>query len=348
MNHLFRAALLLVGAAPLALFLSACDAQHESNGEKKAEPLVVYTAHDRQFSEPILQAFTEKTGIPVSAVYDTESTKTVGLVNRIRSEAQRPRCDVFWNNEIINTLNLKKEGLLQPCQPDAAENYPANFRDPEGHWFGFAARARILIVNNDLVKTPPTSVQDLADEQWRGKIGIAKPLFGTTASHVACLFALLGPEAAREQLLSFKHNELQVLGGNRDCARMVAAGALAFALTDTDDAMVEIEAGSDVSIVFPDSQTGGVGTLLLPNTLAMVRGCQHPESALKLINFLLSPEIEQRLSNGPAAQIPLQAGLKPPARLKGLEQVVPMKVNFEQAGEMFSQAAEFIEAEFLE
>jgi iron(III) transport system substrate-binding protein len=348
MNQVFRAALLLVSAASLALLLSACDGKHESNSEQNPEPLVVYTAHDRQFSEPILQAFTEKTGIRVSAVYDTESTKTVGLVNRIRSEAQRPRCDVFWNNEIINTLNLKAEGLLQPCQPEAAENYPAQFRDREGVWFGFAARARVLIVNNELVKTPPTSVQDLSDEQWRGKIGIAKPLFGTTASHVACLFALIGPEAAREQLLSFKQNEIQVLGGNRDCARMVAAGALAFALTDTDDAMAEIEAGSDVSIVFPDSHSGGVGTLLLPNTLAMVRGCEQPEAAVKLIDFLLSREIEERLSDGPAAQIPLQAGLKPPARLEGLEQVVPMKVDFEQAGAMFPVAAEFIEDEFLE
>ena len=158
------------------------------------QPVVVYTALDRGFSEPILEAFERKTGIDVKAAYDFESTKTIGLVNRIRAEKNRPRCDVFWNNEIVNTIRLKQEGLLQACNPPEAANYPKQFKDPDGFWYGFAARARVLIVNTKLVKagTEPKSIFDLTDAKWKSKVGIAKPLFGTTASHVACLFASLG------------------------------------------------------------------------------------------------------------------------------------------------------------
>ncbi|MCK4343558.1 MAG: extracellular solute-binding protein, partial [Phycisphaerae bacterium] len=155
----------IVGFLCATAALTGCQRQSEEGGSSvtsEEREVVVYTALDRQFSEPILDDFTAQTGIKVQAVYDTESTKTVGLTNRIIAEANRPRCDVFWNNEILNTLRLKAEGLLQPCQPSQAENYPARYRDPEGYWHGFAARARVIIVNTDLVKPEelPKSVAD--------------------------------------------------------------------------------------------------------------------------------------------------------------------------------------------
>ena len=100
---------------------------------------MVYTALDRGFSEPILNRFESATGIRVRSKYDSEATKTVGLVNAIRAEHARPRCDVFWNNEIVNTIRLQQEGLLQAYRPQAAEAYPEQFRDPDGYWSGFAA-----------------------------------------------------------------------------------------------------------------------------------------------------------------------------------------------------------------
>src|SRR5262245_16395157 len=72
----------------------------------KSEPpaVVVYTALDQEFSQPIFESFTRETGIAVKAKYDTESTKTVGLTQAILAERERPRCDLFWNNEILNTF----------------------------------------------------------------------------------------------------------------------------------------------------------------------------------------------------------------------------------------------------
>ena len=341
------------GALILGTLLTACTRQTEmpASGPARASggEVVIYTALDRQFSEPILDDFTARTGVKVSAVYDTESTKTVGLANRIRAEASRPRCDVFWNNEILNTLRLKKEGLLQSCNPANAKEYPQQYRDAEGYWFGFAARARVLIVNTDLVMAEqyPTSVSALADPTWRERTGLAKPLFGTTASHVACLFALLGEEKAAGLLGSFKSNAVQIVAGNKACAEMVAAGRLAFGLTDTDDAVGELDAGRPVKIVFPDAAEGQMGTLLLPNTLALVRGCPHPDAGARLIDYLLSPDVEGRLAAGPSAQIPLHPATTTQSRVGRLESIRPMKVDFARAADAFTTASRYIEERFL-
>src|SRR5258706_3743893 len=156
--------------------------------------VVVYAALDREFSEPILQDFEKETGIRVLAKYDTEANKTVGLATAILQERNRPRCDLFWNNEVLQTLRLEKEGVLEVYRSPSAEGFPAAFVSQDGHWHGFAARARVLVVNTKVVPPDqmPDSIQDLVDPKWKGKIAIAKPLFGTSATHAAVLFATWG------------------------------------------------------------------------------------------------------------------------------------------------------------
>jgi iron(III) transport system substrate-binding protein len=329
------------------VLLPACAKQPDTPTPTKE--VVVYTALDRQFSEPILSDFTARTRIRVNAVYDTESTKTIGLANRIRAEARRPRCDVFWNNEVLNTLRLKDEGLLQPCESAQGRAYPPQFRDPGGYWYGFAARARVLIVNTDLVKPEqcPTTLSALADPAWKGRTGIAKPLFGTTASHVACLFALLGEQKAADLLTALRANDVQIAAGNKACAELVGAGRLAFALTDTDDAVAERDAGRPVRIVFPDAHAGEPGTLLLPNTLALVRNAPHPQAGVRLIEYLLSPAVEARLAAGPSAQIPLHPATATRSRAGNIADMRLMAVDFEQAARAFPAACRYIEQRFL-
>ncbi len=317
-------------------------------GAAKQE-VVVYTALDRGFSEPILTKFEKDTGIRVKVQYDTEHTKTVGLVNTIRSEKKRPRCDVFWNNEIVNTLRLQKEGLLSPYKAKAAEAFPATFRDPEGHWTGFAGRARVLLVNTDLVKPEdePKSIYDLADPKWKGKVGIAKPLAGTTASHAACLFEKLGSQKAKAFFASLKANGIQIESGNKGVAVKVGQGKLAFGLTDTDDAIIEVEAGRPVKIVYPDGAADQMGVLFIPNTLAMVKGGPNPEAAKKLIEYLLSPEVEIALARAKSAQIPLNPQVNERVRVKTPKDVKAMEIDFRAAADRFRDAALYIKDEFL-
>lgn len=310
--------------------------------------LVVYTALDSQFSEQIFEEFTKDKQIPVQPKFDTEATKTVGLANAILQEGDRPRCDVFWNNEILNTLRLQQAGLLAPVEVPNADDYPAQYRSPDGLWYGFAARARVLLVNTDRVAEAdrPASIYDMTKETWKGKCGIAKPLFGTTATHAACLFAVLGDEAAEKLFLDMKANDVQVLSGNKQVALAVAAGELDFGLTDTDDAMIEVERGRPVAIVYPDQGENELGTLFIPNTLCMIRNCPHPEAAQTLIRYLLQPKIEDQLAAGPSAQIPLNKNSTATPRVETPRTVKGMQVDFQQAAAKWDTAAKFITEEF--
>ncbi len=310
--------------------------------------VVVYTALDREFSQPIFDAFERETGVHVMAKFDTESTKSVGLANAILAESKRPRCDVFWNNEILNTLRLQRADLLQPCQPKDAGEFPPEFRSPSGHWHGFAARARVFLVNDDLVAKPdrPTSIVDLADPRWKGTAGMAKPLFGTTATHAAILFDHWGAERAGE-FFRRVHGNLQVLSGNRQVAQSVANGRLAWGITDTDDAMIEIEKGMPVSIVYPDQQADGIGTLFIPNTVAAISGGPHPDASQQLIDYLLSADVERRLAAGPSAQIPLRSTVDIPVRVETPKTIRAMDIDFESAVAKWDETREFLQDLFF-
>ena len=310
--------------------------------------VVVYSALDREFSEPIFEQFTRQTGIQVRAKYDTESTKTVGLTNAILAERNRPRCDVFWNNEILHTLRLEKEGLLDAYLSPAAADYPPEYRSAKGAWHGFAARARVLIVNTRLVKDEdrPSSIHDLADPAWKGKAGIAKPLFGTTATHAACLFAHWGDSRAKQFFRRLKKN-VKIMSGNKQVALAVASGQLAFGLTDTDDAIIEIEQGRPVMIVYPDQGDHGIGTLFIPNTVARIQGSQNTGHSRRLIDYLLSPEVESRLAQGRSAQIPLGRRVNVQHRIKTPRDVKAMRIDFAAAAAKWQVAAKFLREEFM-
>lgn len=299
--------------------------------------VTAYVALDREFSEPLLDDFQQQSGITVRSKFDVESTKTVGLTNLIRSEAARPRADLFWNNEIINTIRLKRAGLLASYRPEFAADFPAEYRDPEGFWHGFAARARVLILDRRAFASGPrpASILDLADARWRGKCAIAKPFFGTTATHAACLYAAWGDEKADRYFDSLVANDVQILSGNKTVAEAVANGRLAFGLTDTDDALVMAAQGHPIEIVYPDTSGDGIGTLFLPNSLAMVKNGPNPQATKRLIDWLYRPETETRLSEGPSGQIPVSSKARKSAKVESPATVKPMKADFEAAADRF-------------
>lgn len=312
-----------------------------------SESVVVYTALDREFSEPVFREFTRQTGITVRSKFDTESTKTVGLTQALFAERSRPRCDVFWNNEIVNTLRLRDAELLAAYPSPRAKSFPRQFRASDDTWHGFAARARVLIVNTELMaeEDRPDSILDLVDRRWQGKVGVAKPLAGTTATHAACLFDEWGTERAQQFFREVKQNA-RVMAGNKQVALAVARGELLFGITDTDDAMIELESGWPVTLVYPDQGEERLGTLFIPNTVCMIRGAPNEENARKLIDFLLSPRVERMLAEGPSAQIPLNPDVEQPARVETPETVRAMEVDFEAAAEVWDTAAQFLREEF--
>lgn len=121
----------------LVLICGCCKGKADG---KQHQEVVVYTSMDMVYRQPVFNAFEKETGIKVLAVYDSEATKTIGLVNRLIAEEDNPRADVFWNAETGKTITLKKKGVLAKYVSPSASDIPGEFKDPEGYWAGFAAR----------------------------------------------------------------------------------------------------------------------------------------------------------------------------------------------------------------
>lgn len=322
---------------------------------RSREKVVVYCAQDREYAEAIFADFESQTGIQVVAKFDTEATKSVGLAAEIQAEAGRPRCDLHWNNEIVSTIRLATNGVYEPITSKAIESFPEWSRPADRLWQAFASRARVLIVNTKILpdeSNRPTSLFDLTDPKWKGKVGMAKPQFGTTATHAACLFEALGPEKAQEWYRGLLANDVRILSGNKMVARAVSAGEIAIGMTDTDDALIELNDGHPVTLIYPDGhgepRHPHMGTLFIPNTLALVKGGPNPKAAERLLEYLLSPEIEARLASGGGFQIPLnpQVNAQLPKGLMTPSQVRPLKVDFARAAGRWELAQNFLRDQF--
>jgi iron(III) transport system substrate-binding protein len=293
----------------------------------KSPVVVVYVSHDQVFSEPILKDFEKDTGIAVRAVYDTEETKSAGPMNRLIAEKNNPQADVYWANEPVRAEVLRQQHIAAPYISPNATEIPATFRDHDGYWTGFAARARVIVVQRN-VNPRPTSVLSYADPQWRGRTVIANPLFGTTTDHIAALFVLWGDSRGRSFMQQLHDNGVKISPSNGDSADLVARGEFAFSLVDSDDVVSRMNQHQPVDLVYPDQGADGIGCFIVPNAAVLIAGSPHPDAGKKLIDYLLSKETERKLALSDAAQIPLHPGVAPPAQLRPIESIKVMNVNY--------------------
>jgi iron(III) transport system substrate-binding protein len=208
---------------------------------------------------------------------------------------------------------------------------PPEFSDPAGHWSALSARARVIIVNTQLVPAPerPRGLADFLDPKWRGKSCLANPLFGTSSMHAAALFETMGGEKARAFFAAMNANGVKMLSSNGEVKRRVAAGEFAFGLTDTDDVHESIKDGKPVAGVYPDAD--GAGTLVMPNAAVLIAGAPHAENGRRFIDFLLTAQVEEELAKS-AAQMPLRPGVSVPPGVKRVEEIKAMAVDYEKLG----------------
>jgi iron(III) transport system substrate-binding protein len=333
--------------APTFLAVVACLAGCKGDHPAQREEVVVYTSLDRVYSEPVLRAFERQTGIKILAVYDSEATKTTGLVNRLIAEKSHPRADVFWNSETGRTIVLKRKGILTPYVSPSGAEIPDQFKDPNGCWTGFAARCRVLLYNKDLLPPNdlPKSIFELTEPKWKGKVAMAYPLFGTTATHCAALFACIGEEKGKQYLQAIKANGVVITDGNASARDRVVDGTVPLGFTDTDDAYAAMANGHAVGIIWPDKED--MGTLLIPNTVALVRGGPNPAAGKRLIDFLLSPEVEEMLAHAESGQIPLRPAVKRPSHVPSLDQIKVMKVDYERVADWMEPSGRLLEKLFI-
>jgi iron(III) transport system substrate-binding protein len=279
------------------------------------DALVVYCAHDLAFSEPILRWFEQRTGIPVVIVPDTEASKSLGLTQRILAEKDRPRCDVFWNNEPLGTMDLADAGVLEAYQGDGWRRMPAAYKEADGLWTGFAARMRVWIVNTARMPATIEAVGRAQDGDL-SRIAVAKPLFGTTRTHYTVLWHFWGGPTLTQWHRDWRKAGVIELAGNGPVKNQVAAGKCDLGLTDTDDFFVALDDGKPVDMVPYTLHDGRA--MVIPNTVAIIKGTRKQAQARQLVEFLLSQEVELLLAASPSRQIPLgpveEAKLPPQVR----------------------------------
>ncbi|HYF15839.1 MAG TPA: extracellular solute-binding protein [Phycisphaerales bacterium] len=294
----------LAGACALGAGLAACSRRAPS------ATVTLYTSVDDFIARPAVQAFEAESGLRVNLVTDTEATKTAGLAQRLAAERDAPRADVWWSGEVLGTIGLARAGLLAPWSPAGAADFPggawpAHLRDRGGLWYGCCLRAR-TIVARPAAGFAPATPQDLLDDRLRARVGIARPQFGTTRSHVAAMVQLDGARAAREYLAALTANGVRILEGNSAVVRAVAEARIDAGLTDSDDVWAGLDNGWPLRHSFAAHPAGAV---LIPSTVGVVRGAPSPAHAAKLADFLTGAACERLMARSPSRNRPARPAL---------------------------------------
>ena len=255
--------------------------------------VVVYTSQDQIYAQQILAEFTRETGIHVLPLFDSESAKTTGLMNRIIAERRRPQCDVFWSNEEMMMRKLGRRGLLDDA-PIAS--------------FGY--RSRRLVVNTNFVNpNAPINLKQLTSPQWKGRIAIAYPLFGTTAAHFMSLRAAWGKDAWEQWCRDLVKNKALIVDGNSAVVRLVGMGEAWLGLTDFDDATVGLRKQLPIKML-PLTQEFSV----IANSVALIRDGPNPQNARRFQEYLQRRQTQERLLALGALE-----GIAPPEKTAFLE-----------------------------
>lgn len=248
-----------------ALFAASCS--------QRELTVTVYASQDQVYAEPILNDFTIETGIRVRAVYDSEAVKTVGLANRLLAEQSNPQCDVFWNNEELRTRQLVAKNVIELAQK-----------------VGY--RSRRIVINTNAVSpnAAPKSLIDLTNSVWKGKVALAYPLFGTTATHFLALRQAWGAADWERWCRALQANTPFLVDGNSVVVQLVGRGEAAIGLTDSDDIAAGQRQGLPIEAL-PLEQS----SLLIPNTIGIIRGSPHTREANRLYGYLQSDSVRAKL-----------------------------------------------------
>jgi len=341
--------------------------------ESRQRSIVLYSSADTELVKLVTDLFEKDTGIKVRWTGDTEQTKNTGLVQRILAEKDAPKADVWWSSEPFGTIRLAREGLFESYTSKKTEDslpggWPSSLRAPDNSWYGFAQRARVIVYNSEKVRKSdvPRTVAGLTDPRFKGRVGLARPQFGTTGGHMAAIAQIYGDEAFRAWLKALAENRVRLYDGNMSVVRAVSTGELLVGLTDTDDVWAGQRNKWPVELAYEPNDvasspmgtfkggklevmTLGAGPLLLPNTIALLKGSKNTKDAQRFIDFVLSEKVEKLLADSDSHNIPTRPRLLADARYEKYAypafKMQPMVLNFEAVADLLPEALKICEEE---
>ncbi|SCM68401.1 Fe(3+) ABC transporter substrate-binding protein [Donghicola eburneus] len=260
-----------------------------------AEEVNVYSYRQPELLQPLLDAFTEETGIDVNMAYLAK-----GMVERLQAEGDRTPADLVFTVDISRLAAVVNAGVTQPITTEyLQEHVPAQYHDPDGHWWGLTTRARVVYASKDRVADEDvTTYEDLADPKWEGRICTRS---GTHTYMLALTAAMIhhhGEEYAKEWLEGVKSNLARKPEGNdRAQVKAIWAGQCDISLGNTyymgqmlEDAE-QTEWANSVRLLFPEFDNGGTHVNI--SGVAMTKAAPNKENAIKLMEFLTSPAAQE-------------------------------------------------------
>lgn len=260
-----------------------------------ADEVNVYSYRQPELIAPLTDAFTQTTGIEVNVAYLQK-----GMVERMKAEGRRSPADLVFTVDISRLASVVNEGLTQPVESSAlTDNVPETYRDPDGHWYGLTTRARIVYASKDRVADGEiTTYEDLASDKWEGRICTRSGMHAYNIALTSAVVHHLGEEGAESWLEGIKDNLARKPQGNdRAQVKAIWAGECDVAIGNTyymgkmlADEEQQAWANS-VNVVFPTFENGGTHVNI--SGVAMAKHAPNPENALKLMEFLTSPEAQE-------------------------------------------------------
>jgi iron(III) transport system substrate-binding protein len=301
----------MTGFRPSHIFVAACAlALGAGQAAAQSGDVNVYTYRESKLIQPLFEAFTKDTGIKVNVI-----SASSGLEQRIKTEGTNSPADVLLTVDIGRLEEAVQSGITQPIKSKVLDEVvPAQYRDPEGHWYGISLRARVAYVSKDRVKQSTMTYEELADPKWKGKICIRSGQHIYNNALFAAVIAKAGEEQAETWLRGLRANLAQKpSGGDRETARDVAAGKCDIGVGNTyywalmNDKEADKKAWADATrVILPTFKDGG--THVNMSGVVLAKHAPNPANAMKFIEWL-SSEKAQRMHADLNYEYPVRAGV---------------------------------------
>jgi len=282
-----KISLLLIAMLSLASLAACGEKADAETPQEGGGSVVVYSPHNAEEINPIINEFTERTGIRVDVV----AAGTGELLKRVEAESANPLGDVMWGGGAESLDSFKEYFASYTIEDDA--KIPDLFKDPDRLWYGFSALPMVIIYNNKLVSAEeaPKSWEDLTDPKWKGKIAFADPAkSGSSYTIMATMLEAFkndGEDGWKTMKAFIENLDNKILGSSSGTYKGVSDGEYAVGLTLEKAASRYIIAGSDMTIVYPEE-----GTSAAPDGIALIKGAKNEENAKKFIEFTFSKEVQ--------------------------------------------------------
>ena len=305
------------------------------------EVVTIYSSRNEQLIKPLLDKYTEETGVKIELVTD----KTGPLMARLQAEGNNTPADMLLTVDAGNLWQAAEQGLLQPVTSTVLEtNVPAKYRDPKGQWTGLSLRARTILYDPNKVEASQLSTYaDLADPKWKGKLCLRTSKSVYNQSLVASMIENLGSDKTEQIIRGWVDNlATDVFTDDTSLLEAIAAGQCEVGLTNSYyyGRILDEKPDFPVQIFWANQDT--TGTHVNISGAGVIANSDNPSGALKLIEWLSSDEA-QGIYASSDKEFPVKEGVDKSELLKSWGEFKPDDINVQKFGSLQTQAIQMMD-----